>query len=478
MKKIIIAALIFTSVHTQAQVQYGGTTKALNNAGVLGQIGRNNDQIKVWDSTLALRIPALGQALAAASVPVVLTAAQISTLTPQTNALTDAQLRASAVAISASSLPLPTGAATSANQTTIDNSINTLLKPASTLTAVTTVGAVTSITNALPSGNNNIGDVDIASALPTGTNTIGNVNQTLATAGFSKITDGTNTMPTGDANTRAIFYKLTDGTNNATIKAASTAAATADPSLVVSMAGANSATKIGDGTNNVAVKAASAASAFTDPALAIDIRPGGILPAAASLADAGTNPSTTKIGANNMMYNGATWDLARSTSVGNNVAATGIQANTAYGQYNTTLPTVTAANYTAIQTDVNGRLLTAPKGADLQVTVTAAAAAVATASLPAAGAGLFHYITHIDIDCYTTVARAGGATPVIATSTNLTGTPSWNFASAAAIGTIDRISYDFNNPVKSTTANTATTIVGPATTSVIWKIRVYYYTAP
>lgn len=60
-------------------------------------------------TTLALvkaktdNIPVLGQALAAASVPVVLTAAQISTLTPptpQTDALTDAQLRATAVPVS------------------------------------------------------------------------------------------------------------------------------------------------------------------------------------------------------------------------------------------------------------------------------------------------------------------------------------------------------------------------------------------
>jgi len=82
------------------------------------------------------KTPSLGQALAAASVPVVLPAAQISTLTPQTNALTDTQLRASDVKItldgetvpvtgtfwqatqpvSASSLPLPTGAATAAKQ--------------------------------------------------------------------------------------------------------------------------------------------------------------------------------------------------------------------------------------------------------------------------------------------------------------------------------------------------------------------------
>jgi hypothetical protein len=62
-------------------------------------------------------------------------------------------------AISAAALPLPSGAATSALQSTQDASINTLLKPASTLAAVTTVGAVTQITNALPTGTNSIGQV-------------------------------------------------------------------------------------------------------------------------------------------------------------------------------------------------------------------------------------------------------------------------------------------------------------------------------
>lgn len=83
---------------------------------------------------------------------------------------------------------LPAGASTSALQGTIDTSINTLLKPASTLNAVTTVGTITNpvaITNAgltalngaiagtevqvdvltlpaLPAGTNNIGDVDVA----------------------------------------------------------------------------------------------------------------------------------------------------------------------------------------------------------------------------------------------------------------------------------------------------------------------------
>lgn len=74
---------------------------------------------------------------------------------------------------------LPSGAATSAKQDTLDTSINTLLKPASTLTAVTTVGTVSSVTaiaNALPAGTNNIGDVDVLT-LPVAYNT-GNVGAT------------------------------------------------------------------------------------------------------------------------------------------------------------------------------------------------------------------------------------------------------------------------------------------------------------
>ena len=103
-------------------------------------------------TSIDAKTPALGQALAAASVPVVLTAAQVSTLTPQTNALTDAELRATpvpvsgpltdaqlravavpvsgpltdaqlravAVPISAAALPLPTGAATEATLASID----------------------------------------------------------------------------------------------------------------------------------------------------------------------------------------------------------------------------------------------------------------------------------------------------------------------------------------------------------------------
>lgn len=55
--------------------------------------------------SLDTKTPALGQALAASSVPVVLTAAQITTLTPPAQGLTDIQLRASAVPTSLASVP-------------------------------------------------------------------------------------------------------------------------------------------------------------------------------------------------------------------------------------------------------------------------------------------------------------------------------------------------------------------------------------
>jgi hypothetical protein len=92
-------------------------------------------------SSIDTKTPALGQALAVASVPVVLTAAQIATLTPQTDALTDTQLRATAVPVSVSSSALPTGAATEATLSSLNAKV----------TAVNT-GAVVVSSSALPSG--------------------------------------------------------------------------------------------------------------------------------------------------------------------------------------------------------------------------------------------------------------------------------------------------------------------------------------
>jgi hypothetical protein len=65
-------------------------------------------------TSLDAKIPALGQALAAASMPVVLPAAQITTLTPQTDGLTDTQLRAT---------PVPVSGTVTANLSATDNGV-------------------------------------------------------------------------------------------------------------------------------------------------------------------------------------------------------------------------------------------------------------------------------------------------------------------------------------------------------------------
>jgi len=73
--------------------------------------------------------------------------------------------------VSAASLPLPTGAATSANQTTANASLATLAGAV----AGTEMQVDVLTLPALPAGNNNIGDVDIASSvLPTGASTSAN----------------------------------------------------------------------------------------------------------------------------------------------------------------------------------------------------------------------------------------------------------------------------------------------------------------
>lgn len=116
--------------------------------------------------------------------------------------------------------------------------------------------------------------------------------------------------------------------------------------------------------------------------------------------------------------------------------------------------------------------------ATLVVSTTAAVTTATTATLPAAGVGLFHYITSITIQRYAGAALTGASTPVVVTSTNLPGSLAWTFDTAAAIGTSQVQSYNFaGNPLKASAANTATTIVAPSVTSGLWRINVSYYTA-
>jgi hypothetical protein len=119
------------------------------------------------------------------------------------------------------------------------------------------------------------------------------------------------------------------------------------------------------------------------------------------------------------------------------------------------------------------------KPADLAITATGAANAAVTLTIPAAGVGLFHYITCIWIIRTATAALAGTATLVV-TTTNLPGTMAFSFGNAMlAGGTQKDLELDLSHPLKSSVANTNTTIVAPVPgAAVLWRLNVFYYTGP
>ena len=105
-----------------------------------------------------------------------------------------------------------------------------------TVATVTTVGAVTAITNALPTGANTIGAITNANLdvlLSTRLKPADTLAAVTTVTTVSAVTAITNALPTG-ANTIG-SVKLTDGTTAAVVKAASTASAATDPSVVVAL---------------------------------------------------------------------------------------------------------------------------------------------------------------------------------------------------------------------------------------------------
>lgn len=140
--------------------------------GLLGTIDADTGGIATSTSSIDAKTPALGQALAAASVPVVLTAAQLTTLTPVSTVTANAgtNLNTSALALETTATSIKTAVEI------LDNAI------AGTEMQVDVVAA-------LPAGTNNIGDVDVLTlpALPAGTNNIGDVDILSIAAGDNNI---------------------------------------------------------------------------------------------------------------------------------------------------------------------------------------------------------------------------------------------------------------------------------------------------
>jgi hypothetical protein len=136
----------------------------------------------------------------------------------------------------------------------------------------------------------------------------------------------------------------------------------------------------------------------------------------------------------------------------------------------------TTGGVTPIRCDASGNLIT--NCATLSVTNTGTTGNAVTLTLPNVSAQS-HYITFIEIEKYFTAANAASGTPLLVTTTNLPGSLVFTFGQPlGVVGVCESRIMPIPNPLKSSVANTNTTIVGPATTGIIWRITAHYFTAP
>jgi hypothetical protein len=132
-----------------------------------------------------------------------------------------------------------------------------------------------------------------------------------------------------------------------------------------------------------------------------------------------------------------------------------------------------SANVGLLDQSLSGRV-TALTG-----TLVGTAGAAVTLNLASPGAGLRHYLTYLSINRHAAALLVAAATPVTVTTTNIPGALAFSIPSEAAQqGTIDRWREDFAFPIATSAQGTATTIVAPIATNVIWRITAGYYVAP
>lgn len=135
-----------------------------------------------------------------------------------------------------------------------------------------------------------------------------------------------------------------------------------------------------------------------------------------------------------------------------------------------------AAYFGTTPVSLTSRLPVATDFNSLCVNADGAAGAALTLTLPAV-TSQYHYIDLLEINLYSTAARTGNATPIIVTSTNLIGSPTYMFPTAAAIGQIDRNPIQNSSRVRSSAVSTATTIVMPAVVGGLWSAKCFYTTS-
>lgn len=372
--------------------------------------------------------------LRASAVPV---SGTVTANTGLTQPLTDTQLRATALPISAASLPLPSGAAQD--------------------------GTDISSPTAMPTGG--VGIRGWLSAIWT------KLNGSLAVTG----TFWQSTQPVSGTfwqTTQPVSGPLTDTQIRATPLPISGTVSTGLSQPLTDTQLRASVVPISDGAGSLTVDAPVATPVFvrlSSGAAAVDT-----LPVSGPLTD-------TQIRATALPVSNTNLDVALSTRL---KPADTLAAVTNLAQFAGTAPVMKAASTAAAAADAALVVAASPnspiyhRSSDLVVTTLSTAATTVTLTIPAAGAGLFHYITRIEIVRVSTAAVTGSAV-LGYTSTNLPGSWARSAGNAIAIGaTVKDVDEVLSSPLKSSAANTATTIVAPSGgTGVQVRITVYYYTA-
>jgi hypothetical protein len=113
-------------------------------------------------------------------------------------------------------------------------------------------------------------------------------------------------------------------------------------------------------------------------------------------------------------------------------------------------------------------------GAPLMVATTGTAGAAATLTLPAGGANNFAHINYLRLEAHASAATTAGSAPIAITTTALNGLAFTMESRAKAAGESSEKHYTYAEPLRSQTANTAVTIVMPATPNVIWHAHAAY----
>lgn len=293
-------------------------------------------------TTIATNTPALGQALAAASSPVVLPAAQITALTPPTTVTvtqatgTNLHTVVDSGAVTAN-IGTTNGLALDSSVGTLNTSVNTLLKPASTLAAVTTVGAVTSITNPVSIS----GTVPISGSPGRSWTLASSTDSTSAVVTSMPAITGAVTANIGTSG--SLNLETTQSAMNAkiptglTVKAASTAAVAADQALVVAISP----------NNTVPISAASLplpTGAALDSSVNTLLKPASTL---AAVTTVGTVNAVTAI--TNALPTGTNSIGQVTTNAGTNTSTASLNLETTQAAMNAKIPALGQTTMSASQ---------------------------------------------------------------------------------------------------------------------------------